>query len=347
MEEQKKETAAAAPNIVAKAVKSVREMKSLQLFIAGLAGFIGLVILFFVGYGVIRVYFQGATDRVTGVVATILRLPLAKVNGEVIRYTDYLEDLKAINTLKKFETASGGTTASLTDAQMSDQVVWRLANNIFINKLASQYDVKAEQADVDDLKTKMLANFKSTAEAETELMKRYGWTLARYEEKVIQPYILQSKLSEKLSTDQKLREAILAKAEGVLKEINGGMKFEDAAVKYGEDGTAAKGGDLGCFGKGEMVPQFETAVFAMKKGEMSAEVLETPFGFHIVRVDDIKTEKVADENGKMVNKDVVCARHIVFLFPSIEKELDTMVKQALVSWYVGKVNNPLKQLETK
>jgi parvulin-like peptidyl-prolyl isomerase len=177
-------------------------------------------------------------------------------------------------------------------------------------------------------------------------MNRYGWTLARYEEKVIRPYILQSKLSEKLSTDQKLRDEILLKAENTLKEIQGGMKFEDAALKYGEDGTASKGGDLGCFGKGEMVPQFETAIFAMKKGDMSTEVLETPFGFHIVRVDDVKIEKAADENGKMVNKDVVCARHIVFLFPSLEKELDTMVKQALVSWYVGKVNNPLKQIET-
>lgn len=347
MEEQQKEKVEAVPSMASKAVKSVREMKNLQLFIAGLAGLVGLVILFFVGYGIVRVYFQGATDRATAVVSSLLRLPLAKVNGEVIRYTEYLEDLKAINTLKQFESSSGGTTASLTDQQMSDQVVWRLANNIFINKLAQQYDVKAEQADVDDLKTKMLANFKTTAEAETELMKRYGWTLARYEEKVIRPYILQSKLSEKLATDQKLRDAIMVKADGVLKEIKGGANFEDMASKYGEDGTAAKGGDLGCFAKGEMVPQFETAVFAMKKGELSQEILETPFGFHIIRLDDVKTEKVKDENGKTVSKDMVCARHIVFLFPSLEKELDTMLNKAMVSWYVGKISNPLKKTESK
>lgn len=78
------------------------------------------------------------------------------------------------------------------------------------------------------------------------------------------------------------------KAEKVLLELQAGADFTKAAEKYSEDpGTKDKGGDLGYFTKGQMVPAFEKAVFALKKGEISG-MITTEYGYHIIKLEDHK-----------------------------------------------------------
>lgn len=77
-------------------------------------------------------------------------------------------------------------------------------------------------------------------------------------------------------------------AEAVLAELKAGKDFATLAKEKSQDpGSKDKGGDLGFFGMGQMNEGFETAAFAMKKGEMS-EVVEAESGFHIIKVTDIK-----------------------------------------------------------
>jgi len=321
--------------------RSEKESKNLRMFMIGILGSVAVIIVGFAIFGAVRVYAMGGTDRATEVVATVLRLPLAKINGHVILYSSYLDDLKAIGTLRAYDKTNNGTMANLTDEEMSDQVVWRLINNIYINDLAKKYGVSATKADVDELKNQMLAQFESTAEAENELIQRYGWTLAQYEEKVIKPYVLQTKLTETLETDTSLHEEVRERAQKVLDQIIAGADFAELAKQYGEDSTAVKGGDLGWFAKGEMVAQFETAAFALKKGETAKELVETSFGYHIIRVEDKKTEDIKGADGKTTATDKVSARHIVFLFPNLDKSLDKMLKESQFGWYAIKIHNPI------
>ena len=68
--------------------------------------------------------------------------------------------------------------------------------------------------------------------------------------------------------------------------------FAERAKELSKDpGSAKNGGDLGFFGKGMMVPEFETAVFTGKKGDLVAPV-KTNFGYHIIRVDDVQAAQV-------------------------------------------------------
>lgn len=85
--------------------------------------------------------------------------------------------------------------------------------------------------------------------------------------------------------------AVKEKVEGILKEaLTEGADFKALAQKYSEDGSAANGGSLGWFGKGQMVEEFETAVFAGEKGKVIPNVVRTEFGYHVVKVDDKKDD---------------------------------------------------------
>jgi peptidyl-prolyl cis-trans isomerase D len=88
------------------------------------------------------------------------------------------------------------------------------------------------------------------------------------------------------------RQAAKAKADTLLAEVQKTPdSFADVAKKNSQDpGSAVNGGDLDFFGKGSMVKPFEEAAFSMKKGDISP-VVETEFGYHIIRVTDIKAPK--------------------------------------------------------
>jgi len=79
-------------------------------------------------------------------------------------------------------------------------------------------------------------------------------------------------------------------AQGVLDQVKAGKDFAELAKRSSEDqGSAAQGGSLGCFGHGRMVPEFENAAFSLGPGETS-DLVQSPFGYHIIRVTEHKDE---------------------------------------------------------
>jgi peptidyl-prolyl cis-trans isomerase C len=76
-------------------------------------------------------------------------------------------------------------------------------------------------------------------------------------------------------------------AKNILAQLNAGKKFEELAKQFSSCPSGQKGGDLGFFTRGKMVPEFEQAAFGMEKGQVSAPV-KTAFGFHIIKVTDVK-----------------------------------------------------------
>lgn len=94
-----------------------------------------------------------------------------------------------------------------------------------------------------------------------------------------------------------------AKALEVLKQAEKGGDFAKLAAKYSEDpSNRLEGGDLGTFGRGQMIKPFEDAVFAMKPGQVT--MVETRFGFHVVKLEEIKpahSDTLADARPKITD----------------------------------------------
>ena len=108
-----------------------------------------------------------------------------------------------------------------------------------------------------------------------------------------------------ISADQKAtpedKKKAKEKAEAIRKRVAKGEDFAAVAKAESNCPSAAKGGDLGYFGKGQMVPEFEKAAAALKLGELS-DVVESPFGYHIIKVMDRKpadTVKFAEVKDKI------------------------------------------------
>jgi peptidyl-prolyl cis-trans isomerase C len=92
--------------------------------------------------------------------------------------------------------------------------------------------------------------------------------------------------------DEAAKTTVKTKAADVLKQVRAGKDFAELAKQYSEDpGSAPNGGDLNYFQKGQMVAPFDQAAFTLKVGDVS-ELVETTFGFHIIKVTDKQPERV-------------------------------------------------------
>lgn len=96
------------------------------------------------------------------------------------------------------------------------------------------------------------------------------------------------------------RDSVRQLAESLRQQAMAGADFAALATEYSQDpGSAARGGDLGFFGRGRMVAPFEEAAFALQPGEVS-EVVESPFGFHVIKVEDRRQPELEDDRTEFV-----------------------------------------------
>jgi peptidyl-prolyl cis-trans isomerase D len=113
----------------------------------------------------------------------------------------------------------------------------------------------------------------------TDIQRYYNDNIQQYQtpEQIRASHIL-------LKTEGKDEAAVKKRAEALLARVKGGADFAELAKNESEDeGSKKSGGDLGFFGKGRMVPEFETAAFAMQPGQTS-DLVRSQFGFHIIRL---------------------------------------------------------------
>lgn len=294
----------------------------LKRFFLGLGlGALSVVIVAAVifGVGICRFGWRG---EVVTKITKIAPYPAAFVNWRMVRYSDYVDDLE---TLKTFFASQGEDLGAAVpdDKEMKKQALDRLVKNELSYQLAKKYGIKISDEDLEKEIQNIVDQSESRESIEQILEQQYGWGIEEFKEKVLRPFLVQQKLQEAISKDETLNQEAKKKAEDVLAEVKKGEKtFEDLAKEYSEDATAEDGGDLGYFGKGVMVSEFETAAFSLGVGETSELVL-TEYGYHIIKV----TEQMKGDAGVVTE---VRASHILVRTRSLDNFLTEELEKAKV-----------------
>ncbi|MEQ1534952.1 MAG: peptidylprolyl isomerase [Burkholderiaceae bacterium] len=202
---------------------------------------------------------------------------VAIVNGKAVPNS-------RIEVLAAEITKSGRPVTPEVKNQIKDEVI---AREIFIQEaekrgLAATDDYKAqmELARQTILIRQLFADFQKTSPVtEADLKAEYDKFAAANGGKEFKArHILVEKETE---------------AKGVMDSLKKGQKFEDLAKKLSKDsGSGAKGGDLDWANPSNYVPEFAEALLKLNKGQTSAAPVKSQFGYHIIRVDDVRTAQL-------------------------------------------------------
>jgi peptidyl-prolyl cis-trans isomerase C len=136
-------------------------------------------------------------------------------------------------------------------------------------------------------------------------------------------------MKDQASKEFKARHILVEKedvAKAIIKEIAGGGDFEKLAKEKSTGPSGSKGGDLGWFKPSTMVPPFAKAVEAMKKGDVSKEPVKTNFGWHIIKLEDIRDAKLPTfESMKPQMKPMLAQKKMIEYIESLRKTADIKI----------------------
>jgi hypothetical protein len=280
---------------------------------------IGGLIVLIIAIVALGLYVFGWTTPVLVKTASFGHFPVLAINSRPIAYGTFDNDVK---TLSHYYGKQADLNPSLfpmpPESTIQAVVLTKLVKDSMTEQLAKRDGISVSSADID-------AEFNSVKEqsgnpdgVEANIKELYDWDIPTFKIKVIRPYLIRSKLQEKLSADAELNKESRTLADAVLARVkNGTETFEEIAKQFSQDdSTASNGGDLGFFGPGEMVTEFEQAVAELKPGEVS-NIVETQFGYHIIKL----IEQSEDSDGKPSYH----AAHILLK----TKSVDTLIGEEL------------------
>jgi foldase protein PrsA len=235
----------------------------------------------------------------------------AKVNGQVIKTSDLNAQLDQLK--KQYPQMFSGADAQARLLDFKQRLLENLVNQALIEQAAKDKGINISDADIQKQIDQLKSGFKDQA-AFDQALKSAGMTLDQLKSQIKNQLVTQ-KLVETLATNQKVSDAEVlayydknksqffqkaakrashilfkssdkAAASKVLKQLqDGSVAFAAAAKKNSIDtATASKGGDLGWPAQA-YVPEFQTALDKLKKGQMSG-LVQSPYGWHIILVTD-------------------------------------------------------------
>lgn len=174
----------------------------------------------------------------------------------------------------------------LSSPQAKDELLEQLIGFHLFSKMAEENKIK-ESREYKETLTKM-ENELASHMAATSVIDKV--TLTEEEAKAYFDANPNQFISEKQVRAKHILVEKEVQAKEILSEIKAGKSFEDAAKEYSTCPSKEKGGDLGYFKKGQMVPEFEKAAFEGAVGEITGPV-KTQFGYHLILVEDKKEEQ--------------------------------------------------------
>lgn len=194
--------------------------------------------------------------------------------------------------------------------QLKETILWQLVQGTAVSKIAREkgFDKRPEIKSQQEL---MINNFLATQYLQKEVIDKVtvNDTKARayykeHPEAFKTPEMVRARhilVKSEPSVTEEEKKKLKAKAEEILQKLKKGEDFSKLAGEVSDDqGTKTKGGDLGFFPKGSMIPAFEEMAFSLKPGELSG-IVETEYGYHIIKMEE-KKEAILESYDKIKDK---------------------------------------------
>jgi len=266
----------------------LKNISAKQAFLIGTAA---IILIVAIGFGIVK-----------GEVYKKLPVPVAKINGTSISYRDYTQEH---NGYTFFMTNIEG--AEIDEKQAQQDVLSRLMINSLIDNILLSYRGAITQ---EEINTALVDIFAERTEDEffTLVKETYGWDKNNFIKRVVVPSLTQDEVIKLITADPEVSATytsqekeyqashiFISKDENtsaedatkllkeVLQKIEAGESFETFAGTLNQDLSAKSGGDIGWFTGANVDPQFAAEVLALSDGEISKNIVETQFGYHIVK----------------------------------------------------------------
>ncbi len=268
--------------------KVKKSKKNFFLIIAGTV-IIGIILILVVfGVGIYRYNWQ---NRPTQIVTSIIPYPAAIVNwSHFITVNEFTDEVESIVNYRR----KSPNNIDLTDEyknELSKQVLDLMIENEIVKEQAKKYNLKVTSSEIYEEYNKTAEENGGEQEFKNSLKDYYNWTPEKYKE-IIEIILLKEKLEEAIAKDDEMNKGAKEKAEGVLKDLEGGADFVGLAKNFSDDGSAVNGGDLGFTPKDSGLPsELEDAAFSLEEGQIS-KIIKTKFGYNIIKLEEKKDDQV-------------------------------------------------------
>lgn len=277
-----------------------------RIVLAIVACLFGLLILSIAVFAV-GIYGYNWDNRPAEVAKKYVPYPAAMVGIDVIPISEVEEEATHISHF--YSQSQQGATQAPESETVKNQVLERLVNDKIIQSLAYKYDVTVDSKEVGEQYDKIVKENGGEEKVKTLLADLYDLTVPQFKD-LIEDQLQREKLKQKFEDEirkkvkakhilikipsdasKKEKQEIEKKAKNILKKAQKeDADFAKLAKKYSEDKASKDdGGQLPWFGKGDMVEEFENAVFSMDVGQTS-DLVKTKYGYHIIFVEEKKGE---------------------------------------------------------
>jgi len=281
-------------------MSKIKKKKNLKFFLGTLAAagiiFLALLVL------VLGVYKYNWNNRAMRLAEKTIPFPAIyikgvgvigigeiKENSQAVKKFYESQDFDQIGMRVDFDTEQGQKRLKVKEKEIINKMI----ENKVIEVLAKKRGISITDSAVDQEVDSSIEQFGNRQNLMSELSRLYGWSLDNFKQKVVKPELYAEKLSEIFADETET-----SKQETKIKSLHErvAVKKEDfsrVAQEASEGESSANGGDLGWSAQKQLIPEMAEKAFSMKVGEIS-DVIRSPLGFHIIKLDEKKSEDGQD-----------------------------------------------------
>lgn len=253
-----------------------------------------VLILGYIVFGVfmsVWVYKDKSESKMVKTAINYYPLPAVTINGQFIWAKDYYQQLNFIRQFSE-KTKQPFSDETALRKQITDQLI----ENKILEIQAIRYHVTVSNKDVNDAYQKIVDQSGGESEVKKVLNELYGMSEGDFKE-LVRQQVLKEKIQDQIIVQVKVSHILIKDETAANTVADKAKKSEDftaLAKQYSEDSQSKdKGGELGWLSKGQLVvnntsiPEFDTAAFSAKKGDIIGPV-KTSIGFEIIKIEDKK-----------------------------------------------------------